>query len=175
MNIKTLIASIVTSILVVAGGFVVYHPVSTNTNTITQVKGAPDFGNSPYLNVNGVSEWYYNVPFKTGTTTLCSIATPASSTAISFSIQYVSFRFSSATSTAQKIDVGTSTSITGSSTNTLISSYVVAANATTTGNAFIASTANNSVFSAGQNINFVTDLPVSSVANGICQVEMTQF
>lgn len=77
------------------------------------------------LNFNGVQYWNDTRDMSVATTTLCSFMTPSATT----SLQFVSYKISTGTSTAATIDVATSTTAYATTTN-LISGRAVAANAT---------------------------------------------
>lgn len=112
-NIKTTIISVVASIVIVVAGLAVYHP----SNTIVQesapvqetVKGTiPEFS-SPYIAINGVTQWYYSEQMKTATTTLCSFQAPTGTS----TLEYLAWDINQGTSTSALIDIGTSVNPSG--------------------------------------------------------------
>lgn len=62
--------------------------------------GGPDI-NSPYLNVNGITKFYFSSGLKTATTTVCSFKTPAATTTL---ITYeTAIKFTTSSTTAAQI------------------------------------------------------------------------
>lgn len=135
---KTVIASIVASIVVVLAGFSIYHPsvvipADSSDTEHAIVRGTSPEIASPYLIVNGVTQWFNNVAFNnastTGTTvtlkqTLCAIPAPLGTS----SLEFVSWDAPIATSTAAFIEIATSTSP-FSTTTTLYPAFTLAAGA----------------------------------------------
>jgi hypothetical protein len=171
MNTKTIITSIVCAIIVVGLALVVYQPKAVTTSTTidktrTIVGGtSPEFA-SQYMVYNGITHWYFSSAMRTATTTLCSFPAPTASSTIS----YLSYRVFGNSGTAGAIDVGTSTAITGTSTNLLISAVTAG---TSTGFGYIPTTYANSVLQGNQYINFVTNTLAASTT-GSCQVELIE-
>lgn len=78
MNLtKSIVASVVTAIVVVSVALGFYHPTS---NPVT-VKGAEPVMSSPYFTYGGITEWRYNQTATTASTT-CSILSPAATTTL---------------------------------------------------------------------------------------------
>ncbi len=167
-TIKSTVTAIVASILVVVASFTFYHPtVTVSQPAQTPVRGtSPEFS-SPYLIINGVTEWYFSEPMRTGTTTLCSFPAPSASS----TIQYVSFRVFGNSGITANVDIGTSTVSTGTSTNLLLSAFSAA---TSTGSGFIPSSFKNSTINSTQFLNVVADNGAASTT-GTCQAEFTSF
>lgn len=109
--IKSIIASAVAGAVVVVVALTAFAPTATVTNNQTVVKGTTPEISSPYLSVNGVVEWFSQVPMASGaaTTTICSIQAPTASSSISS----VSVRFGGISSSTDTFTIGTSTTITG--------------------------------------------------------------
>ena len=172
---KTILTSLVASIIVVAIGFLVVHPTNTTlvNNSAPLVKGTSPEISSPYFIVNGVTEWYGSENMAPATTTLCALISPnATST-----LQYTSFQITTGTSTAATIDIGTSTTPYATTTN-LVAATSIASGAQ--GLAFwmpTQGTSQNSIMSP--NTYVVVKTAGAGLAGytygGKCQAEFTQF
>lgn len=182
-NSKYILGSgvIIAIVLACAALFSMSHSTTSPTvnpvKTVTLAGGAPDLSNSPYLDVNGVVEWYSqaNIPSGAGltapaTTTICSFQSPvANSTTGSAFMQSVSVRFGGQSTSGVTFSVGTSTSPAGI-TGTLVSGIATATSTGyfllgTQGDATIASTTYTNVVLSG----------LASTTGGLCQAEFTQF
>ena len=119
-TVKSVIYSAVVAIIVVAVGFAIYHPSVKQT----LVGGTSPEISSPYLVVNGVTQWYYSEPMKTATTSLCSIPYPAGTS----TLEYAAWDITTGTTTAATIDLATSTTKYSTTTN-LVSATSVASGA----------------------------------------------
>lgn len=158
---KNIISSAVVSIIVIILGFVAYHP----KNNAVIVKGTQPEITSPYLIVNGITQWFLQTPINQATTTLCSVPSPNASTTI-----WGAWIRTNTMGNITHIDIGTSTSGTGTSTNTLVSGWTAASSS---GTGYVAASFGVSALNYGQNINFVSDR-VSSTT-GTCIVQLTQY
>lgn len=164
--LKSIIASAVAGAVVVAIALTFFAPHATVVQQ--KVGGAPDFSNSPYLTVNGVTEWYSQVGMAQGnaTTTVCSFQAPAAST----TIQYVTARFGGITSSGITFSIGTSTTAQGS-TGTLLASSVAA---TGTGYGYLGTSFASTTLSSGNFLNVVIS-GLATTTGGSCQAEFTQY
>ena len=164
---KSIIAIVLSVVAVVASiTAVISHPATVSPVQHLAGGTSPEIS-SPYLIVNGITEWYFSKPFATGTTTLCSFPAPTTG---SSTIQLISFKNTSASSSAFTISIGTSTNAV--STSSLLVSGVVAANSTSTPVGWLSTTFAASSISGGQYLNVVSDSLTTD--NGYCQVEFTQ-
>lgn len=183
MNIKNIIASVISAIVVAVVAFSFFGSTTTVIKEQPVVKGSSDFSNTPVITVNGVSTWYVKVPFATGTSTLCSIPNPlvsyagASTTSniATTSLLYVSAKWTSGTSTAMVYDLATSTSR-NATTSSMVSGFAVAAGATSTSIGWIPSTWNMAKIPANTYVNLiVNDLKTFPTSMGYCQAEFRQI
>lgn len=170
---KTIITSIVATIVVVAIAFLAH---SVSKDAPVQVAGgtSPEIS-SPYLIVNGVTEWYYQAAMRTASSTICSFAAPVSSS----TIQYVSYDIQGNTNpNTLEIDISTTTSSANSGTTTspLVANTIVTAN-TGLAQGFVASSFQSSRIYPGQGLNVVvaTGTYATTPYAGYCQAEFTQY
>lgn len=168
-TIKSIAISLIVAAIVTGTGLGYALSRQQQSPIQATVKGAsPDFSNSPYLTVGGVTEWYSVGQFENtnATTTLCAIAAPVASS----TLQGVWVRFTAITP-AKTGGFGTSTTPYRISGAALVATSTNVA--TGTGIGWIASAYN--FISAGQyvvaTINSTTTVP----ATGYCQAEFTQF
>ena len=165
-TLKSIIASAVAGAVVVAIALTVFAPHATVIQQ--KVGGAPDFSNSPYLTVNGITEWYSQAQMAQGnaTTTVCSFQAPAASS----TIQYVSARFGGITTSGITFSIGTSTTAQGS-TGTLLTGATAA---TSSAFGFLGNNFASTSISAGQFLNVVIS-GLATTTGGSCQAEFTQY
>ena len=125
---KLLIAGVLVAIVASAVALVSTKTVVVNqTQPATQNYGAVSGPDMPfqYISVGGVARYHYSLPLATGTTSPCSIQSPAAtSTLVSAGIQFTT---SSTTATAITIARGTAMTATTTSIGT---DYAIAANKT---------------------------------------------
>lgn len=167
---KSIIASVVTAIIVVLLGFAIlpHSTVIQNPSVMQKVGGAPDLSNSPYIDINGYVEWYSQVAMAQGnaTTTLCSFQAPSASS----SIDRVLVRFGGITSSAITFSVGTSTTAQGS-TGTLATGVSAG---TSTVYSLSVPQASSTPFSAGNFLNVVIS-SLATTTSGQCMAKFTQL
>lgn len=178
----TAIGAAILSVFAVIGTFA-FHPKQTVVqHTTTQKVGtANDLSNTPQLLVNGVSEWYTNVPFNQGTTTLCSLQNPlvgyagASSTAYTATttLQYVSYHITQGIGSQSSIEIATSTNAQGTTSDLVSSTTVPASSQFVSG--WIAPSWYGGIFRSGDRLNVVVSTTSTSTMlyQGYCQAEWT--
>lgn len=110
------------AVIVVTIGFLVIHPTNTTlvNNPSSLVKGTGPEISSPYLKVNGVTQWYYSIAMKAATTTLCSFQAPVGTS----TLEYVAWDITQGTSTAATIDIGSSANPAGTTTDIVVGTSV---------------------------------------------------
>ncbi len=157
---------LVVGVIVIAIAVTIF---ALNSKTKQIVAGAsPDFSNSPYLTVNGVTTWYSQVAMQNGisTTTVCSFQNPNAATS---TIEYLSIRGGGVPVASYTIDVGTSTGSTGTS-SALVSASTLA---TSTTIGWIPSTFAGSQILPGQYVNFVAN-KLATTTGGYCLAKFIQ-
>lgn len=167
--IKSIVTSVVAAIVVVAAFFGITGGVHTTVQPAPIVRGASsDFSNVPYLNVNGITEWYSSMPIRQGnaTTTICSFPAPSASS----TVQFVSVRFGGITSSGIKIDIGTSTTAQGTTTNLVTQATA----ATSSASGWKSGQFAQSIINSGEFLNVVTSA-LATTTGGYCQAEFTQY
>lgn len=184
-NSKYLLGSIVALVLVVTGVtiFSSGHSTPTPVTKTTRVAGgAPDLSNSPYLTVNGVTEWYSQQPMVSNysTTTVCSIANPTPATSFwtsSSTLQYVSARFgatpsASSTTVIPTFWIATSTNPYGTTTAT--APMYTGTVGTSTAGGWIPTTWGGGVMGTTTYTLVITNV-LTPIIGGLCQEEFTQY
>lgn len=124
-TLKIVITSLTTAILVL-GGFLAFAPRVEAPKPSQDQVGAlsgPDIP-SPYLSFGGVRQWAGNTPLRTGTSTVCSIQSPAATT----TLVAATARLDSIASYVTSWQIGKDP--TAFSTTTALASMTFAANAT---------------------------------------------
>lgn len=169
-----MIKKVITGVVVVLLGVLSVFAVKTSKTSDTTVKGtSPEF-TSPYLIVNGVTEWYFSAPMKQGTTTVCSFPAPVGSS----TIQYASWRVTGgANPNTLSLDIGTTTNTAGTSTSPLVTNQSIVAGSVGIGNGYLPANFLSSQSFNGQYLNFVlgTTTSLTQAYTGYCQAEFTQY
>ena len=173
MNLtKSIVASVLTAVVVLGVAIGFYHPTSTQT----LVKGAPDLSNSQTLNVNGVTEWYFSAPMKTATSTVCSFLAPTGSSTIALASWRVTGNPNLAT---LEMDISTSTQYAGTTTSPLSANVTLPALSTGgwgwTNQGFISGLVNSTNVPTYVNFVYATTTATTLALTGSCQVEFTSY
>lgn len=181
---KYLLGSVVALAIVVWGVVIFSSGHSTTTpvapTKVIQVAGsAPDFSNSPYLTVNGVTEWYSQQPMVANysTTTVCSFQNPVPSTPFSqasSTLQYVSARFGAtpSASSTPTFWIATSTNPFGTTTNS--APMFTGTVGTTTAGGFMPSSWSQSTMGTSTYTLVITN-GLTPIIGGTCLAEFTQY
>lgn len=183
-------ASIAIAVLASVGISNGAHRAPAASHQDGNVKGvSADFSNSPYLIVNGTTEWYQYQAFKTGTSTICSFPAPTTG---SSTIQYVTWRVTgNSNPNTLEVDIGTSTG-SGTTTATLRSNVSVTATRPGIADGYIGSSIPNAILAgSGSSTSAVGTQYVNVVVGtttvgqdgttaglnwqGYCQLETTQY
>ena len=162
-TLKIIISAVVALVIVVLC-------VSLVNKSVPLAGGNPDFSNSPYLIINGVTKWFTNVPMvhDASKKAVCSIQNPVPSTASS-TLEYVSLRFNSV-STSTTYTLATSTSATATSSATTLSTGTAATGAT---DGWIPTTWASGALATSTYVDVI--LAATSTLNGTCQAVFLQY
>lgn len=178
MDIKTIVASLLVAILASVGiGAVVGH---SGKSPVVQVGAAtsPDIS-SPYFSYGGVRHWAAQTGLRAGTTTVCALQSPASTS----TAQTIGVKIDNASSTATIWDVAKAS--TPFATTTLLGSaysvgagaqaFIRASTSPTAGDASVFAPNTYVVIGVRQAISAGDTAGTGFVPTGICEASWVEF